>query len=317
MNKRLLDYIRSLSEQDTKTLSQKALKTTEEVGELAKKILPYEGAFATNHRVVGREGILEEVADVMLCALSIAYNLGATDEELEATLTEKSTVWSNLQARENGGKFPLPFEIHVTVNLAKSGVGGASVRSFQRACESMKIKPIILDLQSKEGASVMNDVMTSSKHFGSNTSALAEANLIKMGLEDRGFNVVRVKLETVPWHPAAPQKADDPMPKDCYFESHIPVTLDPANVEWLAGFNKDTLCSKVHMSRNVFKTLEDGRCVVMLTYRDYKGYASEFVETVNWIVEMLKQKPMFEIGKVHTEFAVYDTKVSHDASWLK
>jgi hypothetical protein len=36
MNKNTLDYIRSLSTNDKKTLSQKALKTCEEVGELAK-----------------------------------------------------------------------------------------------------------------------------------------------------------------------------------------------------------------------------------------------------------------------------------------
>ncbi len=83
MNAELLNYIRSLSLKDTKTLSQKALKTTEEVGELAKAILPFDGAHGTNHRFVNKENITEECVDVILCALSIAYSLGSTDSSLE------------------------------------------------------------------------------------------------------------------------------------------------------------------------------------------------------------------------------------------
>lgn len=45
MNKQFFDYLRHLSKQDRKTLSQKALKLFEEGGELARVILPFDGAF--------------------------------------------------------------------------------------------------------------------------------------------------------------------------------------------------------------------------------------------------------------------------------
>lgn len=48
------NYIKSLSLKDKKTLSQKCLKLTEEVGELAKAILPYDSAHGTNHRFIER-----------------------------------------------------------------------------------------------------------------------------------------------------------------------------------------------------------------------------------------------------------------------
>lgn len=311
MDTNLLDYIRVLSERDTKTLSQKALKTVEEVGELAKKVLPYEGAFATNHRIVSREGIIEEVADVMLCVLSIAYDLGATHEDIAAMMSDKAACWSDLQSRDNGGKFPLPFEIHITVRLDDN----SAIDGFRQACTEIGIKPIILDLQSKQGASVMTDVMTSSKHYGTNTSALDEAQTICGKLIMRGFDVVRTKLESVPWHPAAPQRPSHKMPKDCYFESHIPVNINPTNTSALSeAVAKHNL--NVHVSRNAFKTLPDGNVVVMLTYRLYDGYAGRFKDDVDEIVHCLTEDG-FNIGKVHTEFAVYDTSVSHDASWLK
>lgn len=321
MDTNLLDYIRVLSERDTKTLSQKALKTVEEVGELAKKVLPYEGAFATNHRMISREDIIEEVADVMLCALSIAYNLYASDAEIAAKMSEKSVKWSDLQARESGGKFPLPYEIHVTVDLKTSEAYTqdtsqiAVIDTFRAACGEISVKPIILDLQNVVGLSVMTDVMTSSKHFGTNTSALAYAKDVAAKLKDRGFNVIRVKIESVPWHPAAPQGPLHEMPQDCYFESHIPVQLYPTHRDALVACIADKELN-VHISRNAFKCLSDGREVVMLTYRLYKGYANQFNEEVDEIVRTLKDVG-FDIGKVHTEFAVYDTKVSHDASWLK
>jgi hypothetical protein len=50
MNNELLDYIQNLSLRDFKTLSQKALKVSEECGELAKAVLPYDNAYATRHR---------------------------------------------------------------------------------------------------------------------------------------------------------------------------------------------------------------------------------------------------------------------------
>ena len=60
MNTQLLDYIKKLSLDDKKTLSQKALKVAEESGELAKVVLPFDNAAGTIHRFIEKGRILEE-----------------------------------------------------------------------------------------------------------------------------------------------------------------------------------------------------------------------------------------------------------------
>lgn len=120
MDKDLLKYIRTLSENDTKTLTQKALKTSEEVGELAKVVLPYENAAGTLHRFVNRRQILDSAADIILCALSIAHELDYTDQEINDMIHAKATKWSGLQAKEKKVKYPLPYEIHVTIKWVKN-----------------------------------------------------------------------------------------------------------------------------------------------------------------------------------------------------
>src|SRR5579863_8414064 len=108
MNKDLLDYIKTLSLNDTKNLSAKGLKAAEEVGEMAKKILPYNNEFATRHRFVLAKDILEEVADVMLSAMSVAYDLNFTHENIEQMLMNKSRKWAGLQNNESKIVFPCP-----------------------------------------------------------------------------------------------------------------------------------------------------------------------------------------------------------------
>lgn len=317
MTPEFLNYIRHLSKQDKKSLTQKALKTVEEVGELAKVVLPYENAYATTHRFTEREAILEESMDTVLCALSVAYDLDFTDEEVFSMLTLKAEKWAKLQANEAEIKYPLPFEIHVTVHYEPTGflVVQDFLDSFKFICLRNDVKPIVIDLQDKSGNVAMIDVMTSSKHFGTNASAYEEATRIKRALIQAGLTVVRVKIETVPWHPAAPQVEGDKMPPGCYFEAHIPITVQPKYETYLRA-RVDELEWPTHASRNAFKVLPDGRKIVMLTYRMYDDWAHRFTYNVDNLTSALSNAKYWEIGRVHTEFSVYDTKVSHDDSWI-
>lgn len=315
MNKQFLDYIRSLTKTDKKTLSQKALKTAEEVGELAKVVLPYDNAYATNHRFVERERILEEAMDTLLCALSIAYELGFSDEEVDEMLMRKAEKWAMLQAKEQDLKYPVPYEIHITVQIDPHRDADHEIDIFKKSCTALGVKPIVIDLQKGDGESVMHDVMTSSKHFGDNSSAYQAARAIATQLQASEFNVVRTKIETVPWHPAAPKFNNEQMPKDCYFESHLAVTLpDEKELDRLRTANKFGAFG-LHISQNVFKRMDDGKFVIMGTYRAYTGTTQQFIDRVQHIKQRLEDIG-FTVGKPITEFAVYDTKVSHDASWL-
>jgi NTP pyrophosphatase (non-canonical NTP hydrolase) len=304
-----LKYVRHLSKQDRKSLSQKALKTCEEVGELAKVVLPVDNAYATTHRFVERESILEEAVDTVLCALSVAYHLDFTDDEVTDMFAAKAEKWALLQSKEQDVKYPLPYEIHLTVMLE----GEQTVEGFRAACAEIGVKPIVLDLQDRNGETTMVDVMTSSKHFGDNFSAYYAAFNLKHALHDRRYAVVRTKIETVPWHPAAPV-GDQPMPPNCYFESHIPITLMPEEMDALrASVAQDF--GDLHISRNAFKREENGNVVIMATVRRNDVNYSEFKDRLGVIVHSLSRG--WTLGKVITEFSIYDTKVSHDASWIK
>lgn len=322
------DFIKSLSISDKKTLSQKGLKLVEEVGELARVILPYDSAHGTNHRFIDREAILEEVVDVYLTNISIAHSLGFTDEEFNDMLVKKSEKWSQLQASEEKANFPLPFEIHVTIETP------SYIDKFKDACSKIEVKPIVIDLEINDG-SVIKDVMTSSKYFGDNRSAYEECERISNELSLYGFKVVRKKIETVPWHMQAPSilTTDKEIPNGCYFESHIGVSIQPSDKIKLDNFVKSLadiyitnynkledglkLSGSAKLSQNFLKKSNNGSSFInMLTYRSNKCGRYKFEAEVNNIKELLSMND-FTYEKVEIEYAVYDTNVNHDSKWIK
>ena len=333
MNKFLDDFIKDLSIKDKKTLSQKGLKLVEEVGELARAILPYDSAPGTNHRFSDREQILEEIVDVYLSNISISHSLGFTDEEVNEMLNKKSKKWAKLQLKEESATFPLPFEIHITVDLEKLLETNFTIDNFREDCKSIEVKPIVLDLEMKEGS--IKDVMTSSKHFGDNRSAYEEANRIANRLTSFGYKVVRNKIETVPWHPAAPTfKTGKPIPNGCYFESHIGVVISPEEKPYLEGLVEELnagffspsrgfsrpsqieLGGTCKLSQNFFKKSKDGsKFVNMLTYRDNMTCKEDFERDVE-LIKFLLNEDKFGFEKVEVEYALYDTNVNHDSKWI-
>ena len=328
----LNDYIKSLSIKDKKTLSQKALKTCEEVGELAKAILPFDSAPGTNHRFIDREKILEEIADVYLTNISIAYSLDFTDEEIEDMIQKKAMKWQEIQSKEDKSSFPLPFEIHITIDMSRivDGNGDSTngrklfVEDFKHYCKSLGVKPIVIELELENGT--LEDVMTSSKHFGDNRSAYEEAERIANELSRYGYKVVRKKIETVPWHSAAPiVDGVIPIPNGCYFESHIGVVIEPDEKQELnnfvealnAGMEDTGVGGVAKLSQNFFKKSKDGsKFVNMITYRNNICGYDTFKDEVDMIKSSLTDEG-FSYEKVEIEYAIYDTNVSHDNMWLK
>jgi len=304
----IVKFIKQLTADDKKTLSQKALKVSEESGELAKAMLSFESAHGTTHRFVDETKILEEVIDVILTSISIAYELGVSDDEIEAMLGKKLRKWADLQQREDRMNETIPFEIHVTVRDVEEN-------HFREVCHDLGVKPIILDLQATDGSTIMEDVMTSSKHYGNNSSAYLELQRIYTGLILEGMTVVRRKIETVPWHPAAPStKHTFPtMPANCYFETHIAVISSDDRKDELKRISESY---NAHLSRNMFKKLEGDDYVVMITYRTFTQLREEFEAHARELREVLKANE-FQINDIVTEFSIYDTKEGHDSKWLK
>jgi hypothetical protein len=198
------------------------------------------------------------------------------------------------------------------------------VEDFKHHCKSLGVKPIVLELQLENGT--LDDVMTSSKHFGDNRSAYEESERIANELTKMGYRVVRKKIETVPWHSAAPIiDGVLPIPNGCYFESHIGVVITPTEKQELnnfvealnAGLEDTGVGGVSKLSQNFFKKSKDGsKFVNILTYRNNICGYDTFKEEVEMIKSSLTEE-RFSYEKVEIEYAIYDTNVTHDDAWLK
>lgn len=305
---KITDLIRELTKRDTKTLTEKVLKTGEEYGELVKRVLPYQLVDGSLHKLTTKEQILEECADLYLCLYSVVADIGVSDSEFEEMVIKKSNKWAKLQLNSQDKRFDvasIPFEIHVTVKADEN----LDVDKFKLACYKLNVKPIILDLQKDQ----LVDVMTSSTIISNNRDIFEEVSRISNGLTDLGFNVIREKIETVPWHPAAPVADDDPMPADCYFESHLNVKVK--HVDQLDALGEIAAEYGAHMSRNMNKKYDDGSFKNMVTLRNYTGGSITFNNQVNQLMVKIMDSG-FTIDKHVVEFSIYDSKVNHDKSWL-
>jgi NTP pyrophosphatase (non-canonical NTP hydrolase) len=312
LDRDLAKYIKELSAKDQKDLSQRTLKAAEELGELAKVVLPYDNAFATTHRFADREKITTELADTILCLLSIQHSLDISDEELVEKLWKKSKFWDGLQAR-SGMLTNIPFEIHITV-----GGLGINRTDFAAICSTLNVKALVLELHNKTGENQF-DVQTSSFHKGTNRTAYEEMKRISMGLRRADYRVIREKIETVPWHPAAPQSSGE-MPASCYFETHFVVAIEKRFYENLLEslserFVPESFEYVVGFSKNQFKNIDEEAVKLIVTGRS-RLTARWHREADNHVKQRIS-KTKARIIETMTEFAVYDTNVSHDDGWIK
>ncbi|MBN9672486.1 MazG-like family protein [Roseibium aggregatum] len=84
--------IYELTQQDPKTLQERALKLTEEAGELAQAILTVTRAPGSTYKPHTIEDVREEAVDAAICALSVLAQACASREEFEAELDRLMTV---------------------------------------------------------------------------------------------------------------------------------------------------------------------------------------------------------------------------------
>lgn len=305
----VLDFIRTLSLNDQKTLSQKALKLAEECGELAGYVLPYESASGTIHKIANKDHLLEESVDTILVALSVAFSLGYDIDHIQSMMQNKALYWASLQ--QNQGEVDcnkIPHEIHVTVEAA------ADVEQYKEDCRKIGVKPIVLDLHTKT-TGVIKDVMTSQIVVGTTTEAFAAMDKTKVALREAGYNVVRGKIEAAPWHPSAPTVRNGlKHAADNYFESHIEVHVE-RDGQYTVEFLKDILSGyKVHVSSNAFKSFAQYSTVMTTIRRDDVP-----LEAFKRQLEMVKRR-ITEVGftmseKVIIEYSIFDSKITHDKGW--
>lgn len=89
----LSKLMKTSKEFEKKSSLEVCVKTMEELGEVAQAILSSKDVCGCGYKGLTREDVLEEVADVIICATSIAEKEGFTAEELESKIFEKIEKW--------------------------------------------------------------------------------------------------------------------------------------------------------------------------------------------------------------------------------
>jgi hypothetical protein len=275
----------------------------EEAGELAKAILPYEGACGTNHRLPNRDKIAEECADSMLVAYSIMKSMQLSDDEIVRMIQKKTDYWQFLQDNEHLAKLDdLIFEMHVTVDHIKD------LETFKTDCAELGVKPIILDLFT-DGETI-KDMMTSSHYKGTTKGATEYSRDLVRRLTEKGYKVVREKIETVPWHPAS--KVAHLQNEKKYFEAHV--AFSPlADEQCLNHFRRKF---NVRFSANTMK--KGDRSMQMGTLRRPSEVGiDQFTELLNTVISemrmLFREEPM---EKPVIEYALFDDNQKHDRKWI-
>ena len=307
--KNTLDIVKQLSEIDQKNLTQRLCKLVENIGELSKVILLYEDNFLVNPKHSDKYKILEESVNLMLGAMSIAYELGFNDNDMDEMMIDRCKQLNKAQ-KVCINTFPVPFEIHITVNIKHE-----DLQLFVDYCKVLNVKPIVLDLDLKE-----YDVMTSSVINSNTDQAVAEMKRLVHNIETAGFKVVREKIETVPWHPFVPLRIEDVIPTQ-YFECHLSIIVNQQERNKLFEYCKQHVTG-VHFSKNVFKRLNDDDFVQMLTVRSSPskfGTKELFEEAISKLKRLILNSNILRadsIIKETIEYAIYDSNLEHDSDWI-
>jgi NTP pyrophosphatase (non-canonical NTP hydrolase) len=313
MREDILELVKQLSLKDTKTLSQKSSKLFIEGGELADAVLTHENAQGARHKIVSKDKILDEVADVMLVALSIAYSLGYDDRDITSMMSDKAIHWSNRNDQDRSdGKYP--FEIHLTLSENRWNQKPVDIEEFEKYCKTLNnLKAIVLDL-----GDAPQQLTTASVIIGTYDDAKMFADDLINTLYVDGYDAIRTKIETVPWHPMLRSKLNG------YYESHFTFVLNNHDVERLRELVKtpeyvyygslSRTSHVLHISRNALKHDVDGVVKIMGTIRT-DNYSGMHDSAVNSWLEKLKSVNLVPTKTV-TEFALMDTKKSLDDAWM-
>lgn len=84
-NKTLVDFeeIQNLTQIDKKTLTERTLKLSEEVGEVAQAVLSYTNACGCGYKNKSKEDVVEECLDVIIVASAIISQSYDNDVDIE------------------------------------------------------------------------------------------------------------------------------------------------------------------------------------------------------------------------------------------
>nr|WP_321455099.1 MazG-like family protein [uncultured Cohaesibacter sp.] len=98
----MLKHIYDLTQSDGKSLQERSLKLSEEVGELAQAVLSATGAHGSAYKGLTMEDVREEAADAAIVALSLIAQTSDNEQtfvaEVERLINKKCEKWQAVLA---------------------------------------------------------------------------------------------------------------------------------------------------------------------------------------------------------------------------
>jgi hypothetical protein len=200
------------------------------------------------------------------------------------------------------------FESHLTTEAADL----PQRQRFQALCRQRGVKCVLIELPA---GAVRSQPMTACYHHGAIAAVLDEVTALCQALRAEGFPLTRVKLEAVATNDGVPDSDEDAarFPPGNYFEFHVKLLLPAA-----ADLETLEVCCARHgarLSRNAFKTEQDGRSERFVTLRLYGvGRRSAFARLD--ALEHDLAAAGYAIVNRQREYTIFDSAEHLDAGWI-
>jgi hypothetical protein len=150
---------------------------------------------------------------------------------------------------------------------------------------------------------------------GALVGIVEECQSLEAELRNLGLTPVRTKVECAIDNDGVPRDDADwgPVHAGRYFESHVKLLLNAS--EDLPRIRQLAERHDGHLSRNAFRTREDGRQERFVTQRGRGCGRRTFQERIDALVRTFEATGV-SIAEIEREFVVFDTREGLDSGWL-
>lgn len=284
------------------SLEEHARNFRENGNGLEKAVLSHQSSQTNRQRFLDRNAVLNHLVGTVIDAISILNQMGFNDEEFEDRMEFTLIKMNGDASQENSIRNRiLPFEVHLTLRIGKE-----QIESFKSVCKTLGTKAYVLKTPRNTGVC---DVKSISAISGTNKEAFLESLRLEDAFKTHGFISVRRKIETTTWHPLAPTKHGDLMPRNCYFRALFSIILAPEQIQTIKNQMFEL---GAHLSFNNVRVIDEQNINQLLTLRQYHGTLVEFEQDINNVLNVLTQHSI-AIHCTSVDFVLYDTEMMSDS----
>lgn len=200
------------------------------------------------------------------------------------------------------------YEVHLTVGCLDKD----QYERFRSLCGEIGLKCIQIDLPAGE---FQRHTITGSFHRGTLEKVEADAHSLASTIRTRGFDVSRIKIETMMSNPLVPRTVEDAerMTPNQYFECHAKILVPPEG----PPLSLRRICEQHagHLSRNPSNRLEDGSMWTFVTQRFFRTDAATASARFSEMIQALRTEG-FDVSNLMREYAVIDDNLALDENWI-